>query len=169
MVRLTIWRRCELDHDRRSSLCAVRRRRTRCTHAGVSDRSKVEKDDRKMVCVSTDLITLCWILWWVVAPGDDVQNVRSARRGKVGWWETLITKVEKCFCYGCLLSLVCVALVLEDYNMSERSHDCLDDRPVTVRYMRWTSAGPQYITTGSAELKTGGGAVMIGLAGQKVR
>ena len=26
----------------------------------VSNRSKVEKDDRKTVCVSTDLITLCW-------------------------------------------------------------------------------------------------------------
>ena len=130
MDRLTIWKLCELDHVRRSSLCAAQRRRSRCTHADVSDsdRSNVEKDDRKTVCVSTDLITLCWGLRWVVAPGDDVQNVRSARRGKVGWWETLITKGEKAFCYGCLLSLFCVALVLENYNMSERSHDCLDDR-----------------------------------------
>ena len=28
----------------------------------VSDRSNVEKDDRKMVCTSTDLITLCCVL-----------------------------------------------------------------------------------------------------------
>ena len=140
MVRLTIWRRCELDHGPRSSLCAAQRRRSGCTLADVSDRSKVKKDDRKTVCVSTDLITLCLVLWWVVAPGDDVQNVRSARRGKVGWWETLITKVEKGFCYGCLLRLVYVALVLEDYNMSERSHDCLDDRDVrlqSVNLGRW--------------------------------
>ena len=83
--------------------------------------------DRKTVCVSTDLITLCRALWWIVASGDDVQNVRSARSGKVGWWKTLITKGEKGFWYGCLLRLVCVALELEDYNMSERSHDGLDD------------------------------------------
>ena len=128
MDRLTIGRLCELDHGRRSSLCAEYLWWSGCTLADVSDRSNVEKDDRKTVCVSTDLITLCWDLWWDVVPGDDVQNVRNARRGKVGWWETLKTKGEKGFCYGCLLCLGCVALVLEDYNMSERSHNWLDDR-----------------------------------------
>ena len=147
MVRLTICRRCELVHGRRSSPCVAQRRRSRWTHADVSDRSKVEKDDRKMDCVSTDLITLCLVLWWVVAPGDDVQNVWSAGRGKVGWWKTLSTKGEKAFFQSCLLGLVSVALVLEDYNMSERSHECLDDRDCWANWYRLISINDGNVRT----------------------
>ena len=72
------------------------------------DRSKcVEKDDRRrkgLACVELNLMTLWWVplkalmnLSCCTRRWCSEKKVRSARRGKVGWWET-ITKGVKGFC-----------------------------------------------------------------------